>query len=563
MRLKLYLILSILLFASVGYGQTYETISYNNYDDESLFMLGRDALEANNYGEAYEYCLEYLSQRRKISNEEYIKGCIRLGKLFESEYNDILAITFIEKGVKAIPANQPNRQAVLLRKLGDLYLKIKDLNKAYECSFESLGLFEDIGDKNSSADLLNRLGNIYREKHQVHKALSYFRKAETIYQAIGDSVGLGNNYADIGQLYTEEKMFTFAKSFLKKSLLLIKNESKNRIWIGRINYYYGLVYFWEKKYDLAVTRFQKSVRYLSSHENSAELISAHATMGRIFTDQKKFKEASNAFHVSYILQDKQMNEQQISEQLKLKVQLEISMKDEQLKKMMLETEKENQEERFFNVLTYSVLIILILLLILALTLTRYRVKTSKQTSEILRHENELKVNENRRLIAENESAQALAKLNNLEKIKLQNDLKHKKQQLSTHSIHLLNKNNALINVQDKLKEYIRSKNKDVDELHKLVREINEFINLDKDWENFKLHFESVHEGFFRRLKELYPGLTQDELKLCAYLRINLSSKEISKILNINPTSVNKRRNRLRKKLDITPEVNLVDFIMRI
>ncbi|QZT37126.1 tetratricopeptide repeat protein [Halosquirtibacter xylanolyticus] len=563
MRSKLYLILSIIFYASFGFAQSHETISYNNYDDESLFMLSRDALEANNYGEAYEYCLEYLGQRRKVSNEEYIKGCIRLGKLFESEYNDILAITFIEKGVKAIPKDQPQRQAVLLRKLGDLYLKIHDLDKAYECSFESLGLFEDVGDQNSSADLLNRLGNIYRENHKIHKALSYFRKAETIYQAIGDSVGLGNNYADIGQLYTEERMFSFANSFLKKSLLLIKNESKNRIWIGRINYYYGLVYFWKKDYDLAIGRFQEAVRYLSSHENSKELISAHATMGRIFTDKGKLKEASNAFHVAYILQDKQMNEQQISEQLKLKVQLEISKKDEQLKKMMIETEKESQQKRFFNVLTISILIILILLLLLALTLTHYRVRTSKQTSEILRHENELKMNENRRLIAENESAQATAKLNNLEKIKLQNDLKHKQQQLSTHSIHLLNKNNALINVQDKLKEYIRAKNRNIDDLHKIVREINEFINLDKDWDNFKLHFESVHEGFFRRLKELYPGLTQDELKLCAYLRINLSSKEISKILNINPTSVNKRRNRLRKKLDITPEINLVDFIMRI
>jgi DNA-binding CsgD family transcriptional regulator len=71
----------------------------------------------------------------------------------------------------------------------------------------------------------------------------------------------------------------------------------------------------------------------------------------------------------------------------------------------------------------------------------------------------------------------------------------------------------------------------------------------------------VHQDFILRLKETYPALTPKELRLCAYLRMNLSSKEIAPLMNISVRGLEISRYRLRKKLNINHEVNLTDFIL--
>lgn len=83
----------------------------------------------------------------------------------------------------------------------------------------------------------------------------------------------------------------------------------------------------------------------------------------------------------------------------------------------------------------------------------------------------------------------------------------------------------------------------------------------KNWEQFAVHFDKVHSDFLITLKDRYPNLTPSELKLCAYLRLNLCSKEIAQIMNISIKSVELARYRLRKKLQIQPDVNLYNFLL--
>jgi AraC family chitin signaling transcriptional activator len=78
---------------------------------------------------------------------------------------------------------------------------------------------------------------------------------------------------------------------------------------------------------------------------------------------------------------------------------------------------------------------------------------------------------------------------------------------------------------------------------------------------FEYHFDQTHENFFRRLKKQYPELTPGDLKLCAYLRMNLSSKELAPLLNISHKSIEVHRSRLRKKLRLSGEDNLVEFLL--
>ena len=75
------------------------------------------------------------------------------------------------------------------------------------------------------------------------------------------------------------------------------------------------------------------------------------------------------------------------------------------------------------------------------------------------------------------------------------------------------------------------------------------------------HFDAVHTGFLQKLQKDYPGVTPQELKLSAYLRMNLSTKEIANLMQITPRSVEVARYRLRKKLALDTEANLASFMM--
>jgi hypothetical protein len=84
-----------------------------------------------------------------------------------------------------------------------------------------------------------------------------------------------------------------------------------------------------------------------------------------------------------------------------------------------------------------------------------------------------------------------------------------------------------------------------------------------NWEDFKLHFEKVHQGFFTRLIGKYPALTSKDQRLCAYIHLGLSTKDISGLVNITPESAEIGRIRLRKKLGLDRSHNLSAFLQNI
>jgi len=97
----------------------------------------------------------------------------------------------------------------------------------------------------------------------------------------------------------------------------------------------------------------------------------------------------------------------------------------------------------------------------------------------------------------------------------------------------------------------------------LIRNIDNDLKMDKEWQRFEHHFDEVHSGFIKKLKEMYPELTPSELRLCAYLRLNMTTKDIAQILNISVRGVEISRYRLRKKLKIESDTNLVDFMLNL
>jgi len=140
----------------------------------------------------------------------------------------------------------------------------------------------------------------------------------------------------------------------------------------------------------------------------------------------------------------------------------------------------------------------------------------------------------------------------------------KNRQLSTTTMHILQKNEMLSDIGGEMEGLGKLYEKD-DELNKKIRKIRKMIknniDLDKDWRSFSLHFESVHQDFFKKLQEQFPELTQNELRFCAYVRMSLPTKALARLLNIHVNSVKITRYRIKKKLELPKEQNLTDFIM--
>ena len=149
--------------------------------------------------------------------------------------------------------------------------------------------------------------------------------------------------------------------------------------------------------------------------------------------------------------------------------------------------------------------------------------------------------------------------------KLQAEVDFKNSELATNAMHLVQKGELLSKIKAELSQLSKviDNEKAVSELKKMMKVLGEDEKMDKDWEHFTHHFDKVHSDFVVVLKEKYPSITANELKLSAYLRMNLSTKEIAQLMNISVRGVEISRYRLRKKLGISSEVNLFDFLMSI
>ncbi|HEX6430861.1 MAG TPA: triple tyrosine motif-containing protein [Niastella sp.] len=150
--------------------------------------------------------------------------------------------------------------------------------------------------------------------------------------------------------------------------------------------------------------------------------------------------------------------------------------------------------------------------------------------------------------------------------KLHADIEHKNSQLASTAMNLVRQMSVFSKIKDDLNEF---KNNEAfktssKEFEKIIRLIDNELDITQEWEQFTEHFDQVHANFLKKLKEHCPALTTTELKLAAYLRLNLTTKEIAHLMNISIRGVETGRYRLRKKLGITSnDINLYDFLISV
>lgn len=170
--------------------------------------------------------------------------------------------------------------------------------------------------------------------------------------------------------------------------------------------------------------------------------------------------------------------------------------------------------------------------------------------------------EKKEAIFKEEKEQSDAEIIRLRNENLTADIKHKNSQLASATMHLVQKGEILLKIKNELTKLNLQESANKKKVQQLARMIDEDIRLDNNWDQFETHFDQVHENFLKNLRDAYPKLTPKDQKLCAYLRMNLTTKEIAPLMNISVRGVEISRYRLRKKLSLATDVNLVDFIMK-
>ncbi len=158
-------------------------------------------------------------------------------------------------------------------------------------------------------------------------------------------------------------------------------------------------------------------------------------------------------------------------------------------------------------------------------------------------------------LKELETEQQLMQLKNE---KLQQDIENKNRELAISTMSLIKKNEFLNSIKEELKVSDTQKG-----LKSVVKIIDKNINNTDDWKFFQEAFNNADKDFLKKVKSIHPKLTPNDLKLCAYLRLNLTSKEIAPLLNISSRSVEVKRYRLRKKMNLPHEASLTNYILEI
>lgn len=202
---------------------------------------------------------------------------------------------------------------------------------------------------------------------------------------------------------------------------------------------------------------------------------------------------------------------------------------------------------FLSPILIVVYIIVILLLLYASHLFTRKYYKSQKVALLENAQKELD-------LKEMESVQKIMKINN-EKLRV--DIESKNRELATSTMNIIKKNDFLNTIKTEL---VTSKGKNV---NKVITIIDKNLNNTDDWKMFKEAFNNADKKFLKKLKKRHSDLTPNDLRLCAYLRLNLTSKEIAPLLNISARSVEVKRYRLRKKMNLGHDINLTNYILEI
>ncbi len=424
--------------------------------------------------------------------------------------------------------------------IGYVYYTNDQFDSAIEYYQESIPYFERAEAQRPVAIALSTIGSIYYQKEDDETAKQYYLRSLAIKEGLKDSVLMTSDIKNLALIYENKNQLDSALIFLERALEIDENTGAIQKRIGSYEELSKL-HIRLGNYDIALSYAENALE-LSKEYSSYQLLSeSYEALFMVYEAMGDFKKALENF-----IQYKAYSDSVISESSR-EILIEQREKNEAEKR-----EKEIELLASLNELqkTRVVLISVILgstLLIVVLVFWRTIFKKRK----------ELELKEKDRQLSESKRKLALEELEN-EKLRSE----HVQKELTNYALHIAEKNDCL----EQVKEQIHSVKFDSDptemrrELTRMEMKILQNITLNKDREELEFRVNQVCSGFFMELKERFPDLTERDERLAALIRLNLSSKEIASIFNIEPKSVEQSRYRLRKKMNLNPEEDLLEIL---
>ena len=497
--------------------------------------------ESINSEEIYNIINEVELAEKEHDVDLQILKNIELADIFTKIYEKEQALYYLNKAL--LLSNKFEKKEnlnIIYHKIGDLYL----LNNNYESAKEyflnayKLSILQSEGE-NSISDLM-KLGFVVHKQNDLDSARYYYKKILKIVDANDSKETLPLIYSKLAEIYEDEGLFNEAKLLYKQgidtSYYYKINTNIDLLYLSLGRVYSGLNIF-----DSAQIFLKKCDSVIKTNNNLELKTECNYWLLRNEIMQEPNNELLERLDYNKIKNDSiglQMNAKwrQYAE-----FNYKLGKKEADLK--YLQVINRNQQLKYI----FIIVILLLVVIIVAIFIIN-RNKKLKQELTLISKENEIKKLKEKQLQEE-------ASL-------IKRELEIKNKEVLSNSLILMNKNEVLKSIKNKVN------NIQVNDNNKLV--VNEILSLLRDstnqdniWNDFKIHFEKVHQDFFNKLKEKHPDLSENDIRLCAYLLIGMQNQEIANISFISPESVRKRKQRLKERLGLELGKDLVKYIKSI
>ena len=479
----------------------------------------------------------YLDTAYQIATERNFKESksfigFNLGNVYLQKMQFRLALQYFLETLKYQEKIGNQRgQAVVYASIGSVHYRQHNLDDALDNYQKSLDLYsnfsseKDIKNKNS---IINNIANIYKDRKDYDKALKTYRKSMKSSKESDDLISLGNVCNNIGSLYLELNRYDSAEYYINKGLEARK-EIDDRDGIIRSQKNLAAYYIDKEQYEKGISILKEAEKSIVFSGEVAIIIDINTLLSRAYEANGNYQKALEYHKNLTKAKDSLFNIKMARELTKQEMDFKYQKREEQLK-----FQQQKKELKLF--ITIAILTLGVIIIGLLYFLGRNRVKRIKSERRVLK----------------------------LEKESLEQKIEIKNKELATNVMYLVRKNEFLNGITQKLvdlKEKLKLENQS--SLQTLIYDIQHSINKEV-WKEFELRFQKVHTKFYENLNQKFPDLSPNEKKLCAFLRLNMSTKEIASILHKNEKSVAVARSRLRKKLNLTnTDIDLVSFLSSI
>ncbi len=545
-------------------------------DDVSLkvdlyLALSREYQSVNT--DSAEYCLQ-----QALNLAKSLKLFLHLGKVYHSMGN--FAVTQ-NRLVNALHdyrlasqffrrAGKQQQVAKICLLLGNIFYMQDNIPEAMNNYLEGIRMGEELILKRLLGHLYNNMGIIYQASDDKETCLNYLLKSQKNFSEVGDSVEIGNPILNIGIAYYDLGNYEMAIDYTQRAVNIFHKaderlrEAEAREWLGIIESKQGhhkealsnlnesLVMMLQtdkkfqgpKNYSLAdlyvrmgvvfvdVANYQKAEFYLrkgydlAKYQNQPKvMLMASENLSRVYENIKKFDSALFYYKIFHEKTDSLSKAISITtfKLAEIRQGFEKKEKEDQLN---LNFEKSKRKTiLIIYIISGVILIALILILFLLLKLEKQKKKQSE-----------------------------------LEKANLDEKLDFQNKEMTTNVMYLNKMNEQVVQIAEKLRNLqIEEGTHNAKIIRSIINELQQGTGSDS-MKEFEIRFQKVHKDFYKNLLEKCPDLTPNDLKLCAFLRLNMSTKDISSLTYQSENSLMVARTRLRQKLGIQRQENLITFL---